>query len=713
MVRVKKQTITPDAVWALKSKLEGRDGKIQDSYRKILDAMGLTIEANYNYAFYAEQQQRTRQWWEKRTDGEPPEKTVQINVLHQIVEAQRTVIGASRSLRCPLPTPDDSGQMYADKLELGIRHLWREWNMPRQQSLVGWFSATLGNAIGVVYWSDRRKLPIFDVRSPQGFYAQATIDDPTELAQAMFVRKTTGMALAAEYPEVLEALGDSDDLEVVDYYDMSTRMRLVQGWDEPLIDEPNTIERVPVFIFPGILVPGIYGASPMMLAIPIKNELDRLRSLEAEVLQQAVRAPTVINDPINVPENWVWGDDATIEVGPNGKVGKAALDNIDHNLFFHRIQDMQKALDDVTDFAAMSRGNTEGGIYTGKAVTNLLMPNATRLENRLQPIDPLFEKVNEIALLMWQKKGGKKQQNINGKNGKSAFSELFSPKDDIDPTFVKNYVWLDTAKMFDKQSNLVNILQALRSNTPSQQAISQRRAIELLPFSDDTMGEIMQIETEYQKAQQQQLEAAQAASMAAQGQMGGAGGPAPGGPSQEEIAYAAEKGGSPGEGGLPGSVAPQAGGAPPTGEPGALPGVGEPMEPPVGEDILADVAEHFRTIENIHGQVFLCGAVLQNRLDLGIEVFVTDATDKQTIANSFMNDPELKMIHDNKDLHFRESAPSTPVLEVTPGTSGTDPAPYEAPAPEGAPPAGGAPGTPAGAPPGGMMPPGMEGPPLG
>jgi len=694
--------VTPETVVSLKARFEARDSKLQASYVKILKALGLDIVENYNYAFYSEQQARTKAWWEKRVDGEPPEKTVQINLLHQIVEAQRSVLGASRSLRVPLPTPDDAGQIYADKLEQGIRNLWREWNMPRQQSMVGWYTAVLGNGIGVLAWSDIKKLPMFSVHSPQGFYAQATIDDPTELAAAMFVRKTTGLAVAAEYPELMDEFGGTDELEVIDYYDQNVRMRVLQGYDRALIDEPNTIKRVPVVIFPGILVPGIYGASPMMLAIPIKNELDRLYSLEAEVLQQAVRAPTVINDPINVPENWVWGDEATIEVGPNGKVGKAQLDNIDHNLFFHRIQDMRKALDDVTDFAAMSRGSTEGGVYTGKAVNNLLMPNAQRLENRLQPIDPLFERINEIALLMWQKKGGKKQVPINGRSGKSSFSVQFSPKDDIDPGFVRNYVWLDTARMFDKQSNLVNILQALRSNTPSQQAISQRRAIELLPFAEDTMGEVSQIWNEYTKAKQDEAAQAQAAQAAVAGAAGGPAGPPPGAPSQQEIGNAAIKGGSPGDGMQLPSGGPQ--GTAPSGAempqaPGELPGVGAPAEPPVSETVLPDVAEHFRGIENIHGQVYLCGGVLQNRLDLGIEVFLTDMTDKATIVNSFKNDPELGVIATNNDLHFRAEPPSTPILEVTPGTNGVEPAPYE-PEPAPAPP-GGAPSGPPGAGPSG------------
>jgi hypothetical protein len=156
------------------------------------------------------------------------------------------------------------------------------------------------------------------------------------------------------------------------------------------------------------------------------------------------------------------------------------------------------------------------------------------------------------------------------------------------------------------------------------------------------------------------------------------------------------------EGGMPG--APAGGGEPVPQAPGEMPGVATgPETPPVGEDILADVAEAFREIANIHGQVYLCGAVLQNRLDLGIEVLITDPTDKATIVNSFADDPLLKPIADNKDIHFRTEPPSTPVLDVTPGTTGLTPAPYQPSPDEGAAtggaPAGPPPATPAGAPP--------------
>jgi hypothetical protein len=636
-----------DEVFSLRQKLEMRDARLQRLYSEVLEEMGLTIEPTGTWAIYEIKRARKRQWWERQRDDEKTDMSVNVNRLHQIIEAQRTVIGATRSLRVPPPSPDDEGAAYASKLENAIRHLWREWVFPRQLSLMGWYAAIFGSAVAVVYWSSERSLPMLRIESPIGFYAVPRIDDPVELAEALFVRHVSGLSLTAEYPD-LKDYGDADDVVVIDYYSSDGYARYVEGRNKPLVESDMNVGRTPVYVVPGILGPGMMGLSPMSLAIPIHRELQRLYSLEAEVLQMAVRAPTVINDPINVPENFAWGDDAVIEVGPQGRVGKAPLDNIDHNLFFHRIQDMRQNLDDVMDFTSMQRGEFEGSILTGKGVSQLLRPNAMRLEGRLQAIDPILERINEVALVMWRKYGSARGTVIYGRdNANRSFVERFNPKTDIDLGWVKNFVWLDTSSMFDRQSNIAQILTALRAGSPSQQAISQQRAIELLPFADDSQAELERIWNEWGKTNEFLQQQAQV--------------PAPGSPTAEEQLAAAEKGGNPqgaeAQAGAPaGQAAPAEQAAP----------AGAPEE---GNEVLVALAEFMRSIDRIKGRVFLCGEVLDGDLTYGIEIYITNPLDKQTIINAFANDQQLSQFAANRDLHFRET-PADRMLEVTPGTSG-------------------------------------------
>ena len=92
-----------------------------------------------------------------------------------------------------------------------------------------------------------------------------------------------------------------------------------------------------------------------------------------------------------------------------------------------------------------------------------------------------------------------------------------------------------------------------------------------------------------------------------------------------------------------------------------------------GSDLHA-LAEAFRNIKKIKGQVFLCGLAASGDISAGIiEVYLTDPSDKATINNAWANDPDLKQLHADGALHFYDVPPkSGDALEVTPGTDGTN-----------------------------------------
>ena len=624
--------LDPQGVINLYHQLEGRDSALQSTYTQILNDLGLDV-SNPSYTFYQIAQERTRQWWEDETDDRS--MTVVINLLHQIIEEQRTYLGTMRSVRCPLPLglfPDeDQAQAYADKLERAVLHLWREWHMARQYSIMGWHATILGQAIGTLSWSDERTIPLFRVRSPRGFYAIPSVDDETRLAQAIFAVEVTGDILAREYPQQCGTLGPSDTVKVVDYYSPTQRTRVAEGIDTPLIDADNTIGRTPVYIFPGILVDGIYGASAVPLAIPIHRELQRLYSIEAELLADAVNAPTVINQPESVPEGWYWGKKAVIEVGPQGKVGKPQLDVVDHGLLDRRIQDMRRSLDEVMDFASIARGDFAGSIVTGRGVNSLLSPNAQRMQIRMDTMNEVMGNAMEDALLLWQQKG--KPTTAYGEIRGSKFSLPIDPRKDINPSWCKVQVYVDSANYIDRQAATVNNLQKLRGQP---QAMSLRRFLEVDPECEDVEAEIAQINKERNELMQQQMQAMQMAQAQQQ-------------PMQEQTNYAAQRGGA-----IPGE-------APPTAGPQAPPTTETP--PTGGNDVLDALKAHFASIKKLHGAVYLCGLSAQGDLSAGLEIYLTDPTDKQTIINAFRGDPLLAQIPGNGDLVFRDK-PSPNMVQV-------------------------------------------------
>ena len=111
-----------------------------------------------------------------------------------------------------------------------------------------------------------------------------------------------------------------------------------------------------------------------------------------------------------------------------------------------------------------------------------------------------------------------------------------------------------------------------------------------------------------------------------------------------------------------GMVGPQAGTEVPAGAPGAQEGMPEP----VSEDVITldSVVPQFQGLDNITGQVFLVGEIVQGQTDDDIEVSVTEPADRQTIVDGL---PDLAA---RLTFHTVTGTPGEPHMEVTPGATG-------------------------------------------
>lgn len=647
-----------DEVVALLDELKNSQATQQrmSGYADIVEELGREIIESERFSYMKQKTSRTKHSWEVSDDK--TDFLVHIPFLPQIIEAQRTVLGAMRSHRVPVPSSDT--QAYCDKLERGIAHLWREWGMPRLLSEMGWYAVVFGAAVGVLQWSKQDKMPRAIVRSPENFYALPSADDERRVHIGMFSTKTLGRILNKEYPELKDSLDPSEEYDVIDYYDSEIRMRVVRDQPKPLIEAKNPIKRVPVYVFPGIVIPNsLLGASFVTQCMPIQNEIDRLYSRQAEYLQKVLDAPTYIKDPDNVPENFTWSPDVVVTMGPQGDIGKAPIAAIDARVFEYRLEDMKRNLDNAMDFASISRGEMPSQIVTGKGVTALSAPSMQRTMLRLQSIDPEIERMTEDALLMWQKAG--KAGNIYGSKAGSMFADTFDPKKDIDPGWVKVYVYLDAASFVDRQAAQITALQKLRGQP---QAMSLQRFLELDPDCEDVEAEKLRIMTEMQEQMQIQMGMMQPQAGAAPPQMGA-----------EEQAYAAERGGMV-EGGAP------AMGAAPSAAPEVATAPAEPGMEGGEEDVIAAVADTFRAISKVRGEVWLVGDYLEGGISPEefaegyIEVYVSEPLDKQTILNG-LRQTELAAAVEQQRLVFhenREVMVNHLSLDVSPGSQGYEPA---------------------------------------
>lgn len=683
--------LSVEQIVALKTELAGSPATTArlESYRIIAEHLGREYIESERYGVYSSKEDRSRFAWEKQDEDE---LLVNIPLIHQMIEDQRTVLGATRSFRVPPPAPPapvtelpggapvvgagtdisaiDAAQSYANKLEKGIAFLWKCWGMSRVQSEIAWYAVAFGTGVGVLQWDKKSAIPRFVARSPENLYAQASVDNEREVQQAIFCVKTLGRTLNYEYNLTgKQRLADETEYEMLDFYDVNERVRCVAETNLELARARNTISRVPVFLFPGILTPNsLWGSSMLLRAIPIEREINRLYSVQNSYLQDVVEAPMVINMPENVPENARWNRDTTIEVGQGGGVGRANVSQMDGTMLAMRLSDMKSNLNAALDFSPVGRGEFSGSILTGKGVNALLSPNSQRMQARLQPVDPVYEDVNRCALLMWRK-GRKKSVPIYGERNGSAFSDSFDPKEDIDPGWVENVVYLDAAAFVDRQSARIAMLQEVRG-TP--RLMSTRRYLELNPDCDDPEMEMARIKAEVVEEAKQMAEA-QAALQ----------------PPQDAAAQnlAAEKGGAvEGSASAPPAAAPQEQ-VPPQGMPPEM----APEE--AGGETIEAVVDVFRGIQNIHGQVWLVGAAVdglspEELANSFLEVVLSDATDKQTILNGLRKTP-LKGFVDQQRVTWhtgdvQKLLSRNPNIEVTPGSDGYEPTPgaEEQPMPE-------------------------------
>ena len=602
--------LTPQQILDLKEELASSSAAQAriSQYNFILRHIAATIDEAERFAYFSPKSRDIATAEQDRSDRDDPyDNDIDIPLSQQMVEDQRTVIGAMRSFR--VPPPSAGQQAYAEKLEKAVSHLWREWNMPSFLSAVGWYAAVLGTAVGVLQWDNRDKLPRAVVRSPENCYALPSPDNETVPLLALFSVPTNGRILKRQYPTIkgVQQLDDDAEYDVVDYYDEEHRIRVIEDVDEPILVARNPLKRVPVYFFRNILIPNsLWGASSLVRAIPIENEINRLYSRQAKYLDMVMEAPTFIKDPENVPDNFSWNADTVVTMGPSGAIGKAPIAAIDPRAFEYRLEDMKQNLDKTMDFSNVARGVFEGSQLTAKGVRALAGFSMQRMMIRLQSVDAEIERMTEDALFMWHKGGGKQTRTIYGTSRGSLFTEPFNPRTDIDPGWIKVYVYVDAGTFVDRQSAQIANLQKLRGQP---QAMSLQRFLELDPDCEDVQEEMERIRREQQEQFNLQMRFQTQAQTA------------------QEQAYAAERGGA-----IEGA------------QPQAAPEAAPPAAPQAAPE---EFAQGF------------------------IEVAVSDELDKQTILNYLAKTELAAAVQQQRVVfHGTSILERQPWIEVTPGTEG-------------------------------------------
>jgi hypothetical protein len=599
-------------------------------------------------------------------DDQGNHHTMVVNVIQTVVEQKRAMIGVIPSVQCPPLDYGDESIRKAALREKAIMSIWSDCKIGQLMGDLGYYLSIFGTAVGVVYSDMMRMRPRMSIRSPKGFYCIPKDDSGIELAVAIFVSKYWGAHAAAMFPG--NGFEKMTEVEVVEYWDKDVHAILAEDGKKVISAHENALKMVPVVSIPNIGRPrSPYGIGDVARLIGLQREVDRRVSLEKDIMQKVLDAPFVVVNPDQAPEEITLDPGSVIPVGEGGDVRQLNAFNIPYSweTSFGRLMNL---FDRQADAPEVLRGTLDSAIVSGKGVDSLLGPVSGRIELRHHYIFPRIEWMNYISLMMWEKFWPDEQSSLDGTVAAfikpSQFVTTFSPTE-LGGDY-RNRVYMNSYAYLDQNAQVVLGLQLVQNQIISKETLRGE------------LGVVVDPQQEKEQIKKESIEAVQLAMAAQQianspttnnpplgdqgktnyglergfvGELNPA--PAPGGPEIPENAGTGPEAPeiTPEElaGGAMGGGAPQAG----------------------GNQLLTMVANFFRGIKKVKGRVFLVGAILNDPENIdytGLEVYLTDTRDKQTILNAVRNNiPEL---HGN--VQFYTGVPKGEYLEVTPGTEGYD-----------------------------------------
>lgn len=570
--------------------------------------------------------------------------TIVVNFLKQVVEAKRAFIGIIPNLRVPTFDMDPKTVELCEKLERVIwGGIWGPSNIGRRMGDAGFYQSLLGTAVGCIWPDFEIKRPKIVIRSPRGFYCVPEDEDGIVLSEAMFLSEVPGMQAAARFAD--KKLADQKTVKVVEYWDKETRTIIAGEKIVPGKSFSHGLGFVPILTMPNIGIPGSpFGDSDIESGIELQKEINYRHTLEAEILEQMIIQPMVLEGAENFPEDMTLTPDTILTVAQGGKGYRMPALQVPYQ-WIQLTQQLEQLMDRVVDAPSALRSEFQGSVLTGKGFSSMMGPMQARMELRHQYVYPALEKLTQMGLQMWEKMWGSEEHIVSGNYNKTRFAEKFRFEEFGD--YFEVEVFLDSSAYFDQQSRFVMSLQGIQNRV-----ISKLTAMQYNPMVRDVSREAEQI----RKEQTEDVQFAQQAQMIAQS-------PTTVNPPMGEpgkTAYSLERGymgetpPAPAQGGLEQIATPAVPSAPT-----AIPGLEDKGEP----GLLDDVVNLFSAIPNIKGRVWLVGAVLDGDVSKGIHVYVSAAVDKQTILNFIAK--MVPAIHGK--VSFTVGVPQEESVEVTPG----------------------------------------------
>lgn len=655
-----------EAVLKIANTLIGDGTRRHDHYDDMLDAS----HGNYWDRVVGE----TWRKWEgiiyepaNASQGDRRQVRIIINLLPQIVEAKRALWSVMPQIRVPYRSLDDGDMRMSDMLERTYRALWKENRMGEKLGDGGWYGALLGTAVFCVYPDIVNKIPKVVCRSPYGFYGiPGNLEqDGSTWKTCVFNTRMRARQARMMWPKSAGEIPDtSDNINIIEYWDESTKMTVLKE-GAIILDGPidNRLGKVPVVTVPNIAQPGQWwGKGDGDDAVPAIAELNKRFNIENQAFSDQAGAPWEATGLDMDSKDVSLDPDAINKFQTGGGLKKSTTGGLPWQIYQSN-QQLRQYVDALTDFPEVMRSMFGGSNVSGKAINNLMGPIQARMELRQRYLYPRVEILNKLMMETMATYWGGQSCVLQGSEKGKRYNFEIVPDRDFEGYF-ENEVYLDSASYFDVQSKVVLGLQMVAAQGCSIKTFVQK----LNPFTDNWEEEHAQI----QKEQQERIQLAMMAQMMAQNPMGA--NPDVGQPTQDNKSL---MGGTetsaqalPPPPGMTEDVAQMGGMA--MNESASTPGPGNPFEaaamPDQGMGEMTLIADLIRATPKVTGRVFLAGSIVTEGRPgpEGIEIWFTDMVDWATVRQ-FVTKEEPDVAGQFNPM---QGIPSTPYIEVTPGTQG-------------------------------------------
>jgi len=329
------------------------------------------------------------------------------NLVFDVCVKYQSYLNSLPMIRTFVERPDSRrAKAQAGLKENVLYATWRQANMNRSLTQIGWFGPLMGDCFHGIWPDFEKKTVTSFVRSPEHAFPVPSFDG-TQMDALLFCWKSPAARVKRQFPKWSGSGEDGKQgkqAEIVEYSDNKCFYRWVEGQMVNGVEHNlgfNLFDQVPFIEVPG--EPWNHGAVEQ--SVNLVEAGNALYSLMMQAMLENVFPRLILEDPMKFAETMDFGPGATIPVNPGGKAYflNPPMSSIGGSV--EMLRENERAIKQDTSMPDVNFGNVEASVITGKGVNALQGAGTGSLVEMVQGggIGGALESWNEKALTIYQR----------------------------------------------------------------------------------------------------------------------------------------------------------------------------------------------------------------------------------------------------------------------------------------------------------------------